>query len=83
MDYGIGNQRSTGYYHVKQSIIQHHLKPYYEIKPLEVLSEEFNKLTSTLKRKEQQSTDAYPWLAEADERRNLTDREVLGTHINA
>ena len=25
---------------------------------------------------EQQSTDPYPWLAEDDERRNLTDRDI-------
>ena len=58
---------------MKQSIIQYHLKLYYEFKPLQGLCEGFNKLTSTLKRK-WQSVDPYPWLAEDDERRNLRDR---------
>ena len=41
---------SIGYYKVKQSVIQHHLEPQFEIKPLQVLGKEFNKLTNTLKR---------------------------------
>ena len=43
---------------------------------LQVQYENFKKLTNTLKKKEQQSTNPYPWLAEDDERK-LADREIL------
>ena len=78
---GVVDLRSLDYYEVKQSTIQHHLKHYYEFKPLKVPCEEFNKLTNTLKTEERQSTDPYPWLAEDDERRNLTDRKILEKYI--
>ena len=71
---GVLDLRSIGYHKVKQSTIQHHLQHYYEFKSLQVSCEEFNKLTNTLRREEQRSTDTYPWLAEDDERRNSTDR---------
>ena len=62
--------RSFGYYRVKQITSQH----YFELKPLHMLCKEFNKLTGTLKTEEQQSTDPYPWLAEDDERRSVTEK---------
>ena len=61
--------------------MQNHLQHYYEFKPLQVLFEEFNKLTNTLKREELQATDPYPWLAEDDKRRNSTERELLEKYI--
>ena len=57
---GILDLRSIGYYKVKQSIIQHHSKPYYKFILLQVLHEEFNMLNNALKKEEQQSTDPYP-----------------------
>ena len=38
---GVVDLKSIGFYKVKLSIIQHHLKPYYEFKSLQVLLEEF------------------------------------------
>ena len=67
---------------MKQSITQHHLQHYYEFKPLQVLHQELNELTNTLMREEQQSSDLYPWSAEDDERKNLTDRELLQKNID-
>ena len=45
---GTGGPRSIGYYKMEQSTIQHNLN-YCEFRPLQVLCEEFNKLTNTLK----------------------------------
>ena len=74
--------RSIGYYKVKQSNIQHHLESYYECRPLQALCEEINKLTNTLRRQEQKATDPFPWLAEVDKRRNLSDREMSEKYVN-
>ena len=60
---------------MKQGNIQHDLQHYYEFKPLQVLCEEFNKLNDILKR-EQQSADPYPWLAEDNNRINLIDTNI-------
>ena len=46
-----------------------------------MLCDEFNKLTTTLKREEQQSTNSYPWLAEDDERRYFK-RQILEKYID-
>ena len=67
---------------MKQNTLQHHIQHYTELKPLEVLCEEFNKLTNTFKREEQQSTDPDPWLAEDDKSRYLTDIEILEKQID-
>ena len=44
----------------------------------------FNKFVNTLKKdREQKSpTDKYPWLDPEDERRHMTDREILEKYIN-
>ena len=35
----------------------------------------------SLRREETQSTEPYPWLADDDKKRNLTDREILEKYI--
>ena len=57
---GAVDMRSIGYFKVKHSTIQHNTH-YYEFQPLQVPCEEFNNMTNTIKREEQQSTDPYPW----------------------
>ena len=47
-----------------------------------MLYEEFHKLPNSLKREEQHFTDPYPWLTDDNERRNLTDCEILENHID-
>ena len=78
---GIVDLRSIGYYKVKQIIIHHHLQPYYVFKLLQMLCKELSKLTNTLKREEQQSTDPLSWLAEAY-KRSLIDREIVEKYID-
>ena len=73
---------SIGYYEVKQRNAQHHLKTYYEFIALLALFKEFKKLTNTLWRKEQKSTDSYLWLVKNKERRNLSDKEILEKYAN-
>ena len=54
------------------------------MKKAEKLCEYFNKFVYTLiKEREQKSpTDNYPWLDPDDERRHMTDREILEKYIN-
>ena len=76
---GIIDLRSLGYYKIKQGILQQNLSRYYRFKKAEKLYENFNEFINTLKKEREQKspTDKYPWLDPDDERKHMTDREIL------
>ena len=81
---GIIDLRPLGCYKIKQGILQQNMSRYYRFEKAEKLCEYFNKFVNTLiNEKEQKSpTDSYPWLDPDDERRHMTDREILEKYIN-
>ena len=81
---GITDRRSLGYYKIKQGILQQNLSRYDRFKEAEKLCEYFNKFLNTLKKEREQKspTDKYPWLDPDDERKHMTDREILEKYIN-
>ena len=81
---GIVDIRSLGYYKIKQGILQQNLSRYYRFEEASKLCEYFNKFVDTLKKDREQTTsvDKYPWLDPEDERRNMTDREILEKYID-
>ena len=81
---GIIDLRYLGYYKIKQGILQQNSSWYYRFKKAEKLCEYFNKFVNTLKKEREQKslTDKYPWLDPDDERRHMTDREILEKYIN-
>ena len=81
---GIIDLRSLGYYKIKQGILQQNLSRYYGFEKAEKLCEYFNKFVNTLKKEREQKspTGNYPWLNPDDERRHMTDREILEKYIN-
>ena len=81
---GIIDLRSLGYYKIKQGILQQDLSRYYRFEEAEKLCEYFNKFVNTLKeeRKQKSLTDKYPWLDPDDERKHMTNREILDKYIN-
>ena len=81
---GIIDLRSLGYYKIKQGILQQNLSRYYRFEKAEKLCKYFNRLVSTLKKEREQksSEDNYPWLDLDDDRRHMTDREILEKYIN-
>ena len=81
---GIVDIRSLGYYKIKQGKLQQNLSKYYKFKKAEKLCEYFNKCVNTLKAEREQAipTDKYPWLDPEDERRHMTDREILEKYVN-
>ena len=81
---GILDMRSLGYYKIKQGILQQNLSRYYRFEKAEKLCEYFNKFVNTLqKEREQRSlTDKYPSLDPDDERKHMTDNEILEKYIN-
>ena len=81
---GIVDIRSLGYYKIKQGILQQNLSKYYRFEGASKLCRYFNKFLGTLKKDREQTTLVvkYPWLSPDDERRNMTDREILEKYID-
>ena len=80
---GILDFRSLGYYKIKQGVLQQNLSRFYEFKSSEKICDQFNNMINTLKREQNLETgEKYPWLDETDERRYMTDREILEKYIN-
>ena len=81
---GIIDLRSLGYYKIKQRILQQNLSRYYRFEKAEKFCEYFNKFVNTLKKEREQKSpkDNYPWLDPEDDRRHITDKEILEKYIN-
>ena len=81
---GIIDLRSLGYYKIKQGILQQNLSRYYRFEKAEKLCEYFNRFVNTLKKEREQKSleDNYPWLDPDDDRRHMTDREILEKYTN-
>ena len=81
---GIVDIRSLVYYKIKQGILQQNLSKYYRFEEAGKLYKYFNKFVDTLKKDREKTTsvDKYPWLSSDDERRNMTDREILEKYID-
>ena len=77
---GIVDLRSLGYYKIKQGIKKQNMSKYYRFKKAKKL----NKFVNTLKEEREQKspTDKYLWLDPDDERKHMTDREILEKYIN-
>ena len=80
---GIIDLRSLGYYKIKQGILQQNICRYYRFEKAEMLCKYFNKFVNTLKRQREQKLpkDDYPWLDPDDDRRHMTDREILEKYL--
>ena len=82
---GIKDLRSLGYYKIKQVILQQNVSRYYRFEKGEKLCEYFNRFVKTLKKEREQKSpeDNYPWLDPInDDRRHMTDREIIEKYIN-
>ena len=76
--------RSLGYYKIKQGVLQQNLSKSYHFESVEKLCEEFSAIVNERKKLEETETeeDKYPWLDDSDERKYITDREILEKYIN-
>ena len=76
--------RSLGYYKIKQGILQQNLSKYYRSEKANTLCEQFHKFINTLKKEKEQEESKwnYPWLDPSDERKYMTDREILEKYID-
>ena len=80
---GILDLTSLGYYKIRQGLLQQNLSKCYHFESAERLCEEFNTLVNELKKYVKTSEKKkYPWLEDNDERKYMTDREILDKYID-
>ena len=81
---GIVDLRSLGYYKIKQGILQQNLSKYYRFERADTLCEYLNKFINTLRKEREQKEMAenYPWLDPSDERKYITDQEILDKYMD-
>ena len=81
---GIVHLRSLGYYKIKKGILQQNLSKYYRFAKADTLCEYFNKFMNTLKREREQKEmeENYPGLDPSNERKYMTDQEILDKYID-
>ena len=80
---GILDLISMGFYKVRQGILQQNLSKYYRFEPADILCKQFNRCTNTLKKERKEETqEKYPWLHSSDERKYMSDREILEKYVD-
>ena len=80
---GIVDLRSSGYYKVKQGVLQQNLSKMYHIEAANSVCNHFNRLINTLRQEEKiESKEKYPWLDDSDGRKYMSDKEILDKYIN-
>ena len=83
MSIGILDLRSLGYYKIKQGVLQQNLNKYYQFKEVDKICADFNRIIEENRQEEKSdSKERYPWLDDADERKCMTDKEILDKYIN-
>ena len=80
---GILHFRSLGYYKIQQGVIQQKLSRFYKIELAEEVYTQFNNLINTIRKEQKVYTkEKYPWLNKSDERKKMSDEEILRKYIN-
>ena len=80
---GILDLRLLGYYKIKQGVLQQNLNKYYQFEDANKICTDFNRLIEKQRQEEKNdSEERYPWLEEDDERKYMTDKEILDKYIN-
>ena len=74
--------RSLGYYEIKQDMLQQDLSKCYHFELAEDVCTQFNRFVNLLKKEEENPKEKYPWLDDKDERKYMTDKEILDKYIN-
>ena len=80
---GILDLRYLGYYKTRQGVLQENLSKCYHFESADRLCEQFNILVNELKKdKKILDKEKYPWLEDSDERKYMTDNEILDKYID-
>ena len=79
---GIIDLRSLGFYKIKQEVLQEHLGRHYHFKLADNVCEQYNRFVNVMRKEEENSEGKFPWLDDTDERKYMTDRDILDKYVN-
>ena len=80
---GILDLRSLGYYKIKQGVIQQKLSRFHELESADEVCMQFNNSINTLRKEQKLETgEKFPWLDNSDEKKYMSDKEILRKCIN-
>ena len=79
---GVVHLRSLDFYKIKQEVLQEHLGKHYHFELADDGCNKYNRFVNLMRKEEENSEGKYPWLEDTDERKYMTDREILDKYIN-
>ena len=79
---GIVDLRSLGFYKIKREVLQEHLSRHYHFELADDVCYQYNRLVNLMRKGEEKSEGKFPWLDDTDDRKHMTDREILDKYIN-
>ena len=79
---GILDLRSLGFYKIKQEVLQEHLGRHYHFKLADDVCDQYNRFVNLMRKEEENSENKFLWLDDTDERKYMTDREILDKYVN-
>ena len=79
---GIIDLRSLGFYIIKQEVLQEHLGRHYHFQLADDICHQYNRFLNFMRKGEEDSEGKFPWLEDTDERKYMTDREILDKYVN-
>ena len=79
---GVVDLRSLGFYKIKQEVLQEHLSRHYHFELADDVCDQYNRLVNLMRKEEENSEGKFLWLDDTDERKYMTDREILDKYVN-
>ena len=74
--------RSLGFYKIKQEVLQENLGRYYHFELADDICNQYNRFVNPMRKEEENSKGKFPLLEDTDERKYMTDREILDKYVN-
>ena len=79
---GVVDLKSLGFYKIKQEVLQEHLGRHYHFELADDVCNQYNRFVNLMRKEEENSEGKFPWLEDTNERKYMTDREILDKHVN-
>ena len=79
---GVVDLRSLGFYKIKQDVLQEHMSRHYHFELADNVCDQYNRLINLMRKEEEKSEGKFLWLDDMDERKYMTEREILDKYMN-
>ena len=79
---GILDLRLLGFYKIKQEVLQEHLGRHYHFELANNVCGQNNRFVNLMRKEKESSEGKFLWLDDMDERKYMTDREILARYVN-